>query len=359
MMCTTARAAAVLLVLPLLAGGCALGYYTQAVSGQMKLMSQRQPIEELIADETTLAELKDRFEIVLDIRAFASDELGLPDNDSYREYADIDREYVVWNVFAAEEFSVDPKTWCFPVVGCVAYRGYFHQSRATDFAAGLKSRGYDIFVGGVAAYSTLGRFDDPVLSTMINWPDDRLAAVIFHELAHQILYVKNDASFSEAFATTVEEIGVTRWLKSAVSEESLEKYRRRREYRREFGQLIAETRQELRELYETEIPDDEKRNAKARLFEQLDEHYRILRASWGGYTGYDSWFSRDLNNAHLISVATYYRLVPVFQRMYLLTGRDLDRFYEQALQLAKLPKEERDAALQKLMASADKIVGGE
>ena len=208
------RAAVAIAVIATLSGGC---YLLQSAEGQLSLMSKREPIARVIDEPSTSPKLRAQLQSVTAIRNFASRELELPDNGSYRKYADIGRPYVVWNVVAAPEFSVEPKKWCFPIVGCVAYRGYFVEAKARHFAAGLHAQGYDVVVGGVAAYSTLGHFDDPILSTMVNWDDVELAAIIFHELTHQLLYVRNDASFNEALATTVEEEGVRRWLESQAA----------------------------------------------------------------------------------------------------------------------------------------------
>src|SRR5277367_6777720 len=205
----TIRAAVVVALIAGLSGGC---YILQSAQGQLSLMSKRQPIAAVIDKPTTSLKLRAQLEAVTSIRDFASRDLALPDNGSYKTYADIGRPYVVWNVVAAPEFSVDPIEWCYPIVGCVAYRGYFAEAKARRFAAGLHAKGWDVVVGGVAAYSTLGHFDDPILSSMVNWNDVELASIIFHELTHQVLYVPNDASFNEAFATTVEEEGVRRWL---------------------------------------------------------------------------------------------------------------------------------------------------
>ena len=194
-------------VLPL--SGC---YLLQAAGGQMEISAKREPIAEVIADAATPPQLRARLEYVANARDFASRELGLPDNESYRSYADLDRPYVVWNVFAAPEFSVEPRRWCFPIAGCVVYRGYFSEEAAQHYASRLRRRGDDAAVGGVAAYSTLGHFKDPVLSTMLGWSDAQLAATLFHELAHQVVYVPGDSEFNESFATVVEEAGLERWL---------------------------------------------------------------------------------------------------------------------------------------------------
>jgi predicted aminopeptidase len=239
--------------------GC---YLMQAAGGQMVIASRREPIAEVIADSGTPPELRTRLEYVAAARDFASRELGLPDNDSYRSYADLGRPYVVWNVFATPEFSVEPRHWCFPIAGCVVYRGYFSEESARRYARKLRRRGDDVAVGGVAAYSTLGHFKDPVLNTMLGWSDAQLAATLFHELAHQVVYVPGDSQFNESFATVVEEAGLERWLTARQRMQDLAVWQEQRERQSQFIALLLKVRDELRELYQSAVPDDVKRNRK-------------------------------------------------------------------------------------------------
>ncbi|MEE8527571.1 MAG: aminopeptidase [Gammaproteobacteria bacterium] len=333
-------------------GGCAIGYYAQALRGQMELSSRSEPIEDLLEDDALPEELRMRLELILEIRRFASNELQLPDNDSYRKYADLGRPYVVWNIFAAQEFSVEPKTWCFPIVGCVGYRGYFKEEKAGAYAARLADDGFDVYVGGVAAYSTLGRFDDPVLNTMLHWSDERLAGIIFHELAHQVLYVKGDSAFSEAFATAVEEIGVRLWIDRNGTQADLSRYYRARKYRSAFGRLVNQTRGQLRELYARELSDTEKRESKRLIFAGMKDQYVRMREAWEGYNGYDAWFARELNNAHLASVATYRQYLPAFRLMFVRAGRDLTAFYDDVRELSERSKSDREVYIRELLAIA-------
>jgi predicted aminopeptidase len=333
------RAALAIALIASLSGGC---YLLQSAEGQLSLMSKREPIARVIEEPSTPAKLRAQLQSVTAIRNFASRELGLPDNGSYRKYADIGRTYVVWNVVAAPEFSVDPKKWCFPIVGCVAYRGYFVEARARRFAGGLHARGFDVVVGGVAAYSTLGHFDDPILSSMVNWDDVELAAIIFHELTHQLLYVRNDASFNEALATTVEEEGVRRWLQLQGREQDLAEHLL--EHRR-YVQVIAlmgETRERLRALYASGLPPPLMRERKREAFAALRESYAALREQWGGHAPFDAWFAQDLNNAHLASIATYFACVPGFERELQAAGGNLPAFYRRVRELAKLDQPQRD-----------------
>jgi predicted aminopeptidase len=322
--------------------GC---YLMQAAGGQMAIASRREPIAEVIADSGTPPELRTRLEYVAAARDFASRELGLPDNDSYRSYADLGRPYVVWNVFATPEFSVEPRHWCFPIAGCVVYRGYFSEESARRYARKLRRRGDDVAVGGVAAYSTLGHFKDPVLNTMLGWSDAQLAATLFHELAHQVVYVPGDSQFNESFATVVEEAGLERWLTARQRMQDLAVWQEQRERQSQFIALLLKVRDELRELYQSAVPDDVKRNRKQYEFGELKLEYSQLRQQWHGYGGYDRWFDRTLSNAHLVSASTYYGCVPGLRRVLSEAGGDLPRFYGAVKQLARLDKDQRALAV--------------
>ena len=335
----TIRAAAAIALIASLSGGC---YLLQSAEGQFTLMSKREPISTVIDAPSTPAKLRAQLKSVTAIRNFASHELGLPDNGSYRKYADIGRPYVVWNVVAAPEFSVEPKRWCFPIVGCVGYRGYFVEVKARKFAAGLHAEGYDVVVGGVAAYSTLGHFDDPILSTMVSWNDVELASIVFHELTHQLLYVRNDASFNEALATTVEEEGVRRWLESQGREKDLSDHLLQQKRYLEVIALMSTTRDKLRELYAAGLPPPLMRERKRETFEGLRESYAALRTQWGGHAPFDAWFAQDINNAHLASIATYFACVPGFERELKAVGGNLPAFYRRVRELAKLDQARRD-----------------
>jgi len=332
-----------LLSLLLLSGCSNAGYYAQAVRGQMSLMWKRQPIEDVLQDKSIDSDLRAQLAQVVEIRDFASSDLGLPDNGSYRSYADVGRPYVVWNVFATPEFSVDPETWCFVIVGCVSYRGYFREDRAQRFATSLEEDGKDVYVAGVTAYSTLGNFDDPVLSTMLYWDDHRLAGLIFHELAHQVLYVKGDTDFSESFASFVEEEGVRRWLVSEGRADDVPEYEASRARLAAFGELVVRTRERLRTIYKAGYAESELGERKRIAFEDMRQEYREMRAGWGDVLAFDAWFERDLNNAHLASVAAYRRFVPAFAALLRQQAGDLDRFYRAVEEIAakELPARHR------------------
>ncbi len=312
------------------------------------MVAKRQPIARLLRAPTTPPALKAQLSEVLAIRQFAVQALHLPDNASYRGYTDLQRQYVVWNVVATPPFSMTPQQWCFPVVGCVSYRGYFRQRRAADFAAPLRQRGDDVAVIGVPAYSTLGWFDDPVLNTTITWPKARLASLIFHELTHQVLYIKGDTSFNESFAVTVEEEGVSRWLEQRQDAMTLARYREERRRKEQFTQLVMTTRAELVQLYDKDMNADERVTAKARTFAALRERYQRLKTEWGGYAGYDRWFAQDLNNAHIAALNTYHEYVPAFRALLAQQQGDLPAFYAAVRVLGNLPAAQRQARLLEL-----------
>src|ERR1700730_9938863 len=329
-----------------LLSGCGTRYLMQAASGQWQVLRQRVPIDTLLADARTPPALRAQLQEVRAAREFASRELGLPDNSSYRSYADIGRPYVVWDVVAAPEFSVSPKRWCFPVAGCVAYRGYFREQRAREFAAALAVRGFDVSVDGVPAYSTLGKFADPVLSSMLRYGDDELAATIFHELAHQLLYVRNDSEFNEAFATMVEDAGLERWLTHQGASQRLQQFRERQAYAAAFLSLRAQSRARLALLYAWGLAREPMRAGKAQILSALAADIRALELREGVSSPlYEEWIAAGLNNARLASVSTYYGCVPGFTRLLTQAGNDLTRFYAAARELARQARALRHARL--------------
>ena len=321
-----------------------LQYYSQSISGQLSLMMKREDIGELIRDDAIDEPTRHKLRRVLSIRRFASEQLHLPDNSSYTSYADLGRPYAVWNVFAAPVLSVKPKTWCFPVAGCVPYRGYFKREDALTYAESLKAEGYDVYVGGISAYSTLGWFDDPVLNTILNRPEPQLAGLLFHELAHQKLYVKDDATFNESFATTVELEGVRRWLAQNQHTDTFTSYQKGKQRQAQFIKLVIRTRDELEALYASNLSDDDKLKQKSQHFSSLQQRYSKLKKQWND-NSYDKWFSRELNNARIATIGTYHDHVPAFQSMLNAANGELATFYANAKALAKLDKKERDQLL--------------
>ncbi len=327
-------------------GGCAqLGYYTQAVQGHFAMLSEAKPIDHWLADPGVGDDLKTRLKRVRAIRAFAAKELGLPDNGSYTKYADLKRKYVLWNVVATPELSLKPERWCFPVAGCVDYRGYYSREAAQRFADSLSRQNLDVRVTGVPAYSTLGWFNDPVLSTFIEYPEAELARLIFHELAHQVAYAPGDSQFNESFATAVEEIGVMRWLEARGDDAMRAQYIAYQERKEAFLLLLSTYAHQLEENFNRPASDAEKRRRKAEIFADLQQRYeQIKETKWGGYTGYDRWFGERMTNAHFALISTYHDLAPAFRGM-LTKEKHLPTFYQSVRKLAQMDKAARRKAL--------------
>jgi predicted aminopeptidase len=334
-----------------LSSGCSsLGYYAQSVGGHLAIVEAAKPVPDWLADPQTSPALKERLLLSQRIRDYAVSELHEPDNASYRRYADLKRSAAVWNVVAAPELSLTLQTWCFPVVGCVGYRGYYDQAAANAFAEGLRAQGLEASVYGVPAYSTLGllpgdAFADPLLNTFIEYPEGELARLIFHELAHQVAFAKGDTVFNESFATAVERIGGARWLKDRASPQAREEYARHDARRSDFRELTARYRERFKALYASVASDDDKRAGKLALMAELRADYETMkRERWGGFSGYDGWFARA-NNASLGVLAAYNELVPNFERLFEREGRDFARFYAEVKRIAALPQAERRVAL--------------
>lgn len=347
------------LMLTLALGGCALpGYYGQAMNGELSLLTARVPIRRLLASPETPATLKARLQLAAEIRRYASAQLGLPRNGSYTSYVALDRPYVSWDVFATKPFSLQPLTWCFLVAGCVPYRGYFRQAAAQAFAAKLRAQGDDVYVGGVPAFSTLGWFDDPLVSSMLSWGDTMLANFIFHELAHQELYLQGDADFNESFAVTVADVGVHRWLAATGRESQLPAYEAGQRHGYMIVLLVDTARGKLTELYASGSPKAVMAARKRQIFVQLRQSYAVLRPQLGNDTGYDSFFNGPLNNASLLTVTTYTRWVPAFRALLAENGGNLPLFYGAVKCLMRLPTAQRDAALQKLRVKSAADSGG-
>jgi predicted aminopeptidase len=337
----------ILLVLALLPSCSGLEYYAQAAHGQLALVSDSRSIDEWLQDSRTDAKLRQRLATARAIRGFAVSALALPDNDSYKNYTALSRPYVVWNVVATPELSLKPLQWCFPVAGCVNYRGYYSKLDADAYARQLRQDGNDVQVGGVTAYSTLGWFNDPLISTFIHYPDAELARLMFHELSHQMVYVAGDSQFNESFATALEEAGVLLWLDRHGSAAMRQAYAELTGRKQDFLQLLLRQRRALAALYAGPGDDAAKRAAKRQVFADLVSDYAKLKQSWGGYAGYDRWFAEPLSNAHLAAVATYNDFVPAFRALLRREG-SFPRFYAAARQLAALDKAERHAALAQL-----------
>ena len=328
--------------------GCeAVGYYRQAIAGEYQILAHQKPIESLIADPATPPKLKAKFQEVLKIRQFAAQELKEPADKSYVKYTDLHRSCVVWTVEVAPALSLEPKTWWFPVVGRASYRGYFSEASARLYAEKWEKRGWDVFVGGVQTYSTLGWFRDPLLNTFIYEPESELAEIIFHELGHRRLFVPGDTDFNEAFATTVASEGVRRWYVAAQKPKAYEDYLTERRRENDFVKLVLAARDQLQTVYsDAQLPDAEKLKRKEELIRELRDNYAKLKTRWGvTKSGYDYWFSEPVNNAKLDTIAAYYDLVPGFQAVLRAQGGDIEKFYQAIGALAKMPLEKRHEAL--------------
>lgn len=330
--------------------GCSsLAYIGQSVGGHLDLMRRARPVDQWLADGTTAEPLKRKLSASQRMREFAIRDLHLPDNASYTRYADIGRSAVVWNVVATPELSLTLKTWCFPVMGCVGYRGYFAKAGADAMAASLREQGLEVDVYGVPAYSTLGWTNwlggDPLLSTFIGWPDAEVARLVFHELAHQVAYASDDTAFNESFAVAVERIGGARWLAIEGDTQALREFEAVQVRREEYRALTLKTRTALQALYTSALPDADKRARKAELFDAMRADYvRLKSERWGGFAGYDTVMARA-NNASLAVQGAYNDLVPDFERLFQRQGGEFDAFYAEVKRLAALPKAERHATL--------------
>lgn len=334
-----------------LTSGCSsIGYYAQSVGGHLSLLRAARPVPEVLADGGAQAVLKERLALSQRMRDFAVTELKLPDNASYRRFADLKRNAAVWNVVAAPELSLQLKTWCYPIMGCAGYRGYFERSEADSYATALREQRYEVSVYGVPAYSTLGRLPgdwmaDPLLNTFIHWPEGELARLIFHELSHQVAYAADDTEFNESFATAVERIGGARWLERHASPQAREEYAAFDARRQDFRAFTMDWRDRLDAIYRSSASDDDKRARKAEAMAQMRAAYEAMkRERWGGFSGYDGWFERA-NNAAFGVLAAYNALVPDFERLFERSGRDFERFYAEVRRLAAMPKAQRRAEL--------------
>jgi predicted aminopeptidase len=332
-----------------LAGCTALGYYSQAAQGHLALMAGARPITEWVEDPATPETLRERLLQAKQIRRFAADSLALPDNRSYTAYADLKRPAAVWNVFATPELSLELETWCYPVVGCAGYRGYFDRDAAEAMAAELQAAGFDVNVAPVPAYSTLGWFNDPLLNTFIFAPDVELARMVFHELSHQVVYARDDTVFNESFATAVEREGVRRWLDAHGDDRQRAAWTAYVQRRGDFLALLLTHRRRLGEVFASGATVEEKRAAKAAVLGDLQREYRRLREErWDGFAGYDRFFDRKLTSAHLAAVGAYNDWVPAFEVLLAESGGDLPTFYARVRELGALEKPARVAELRRL-----------
>jgi len=334
-----------MLILPMLASCADLSYYLHSINGHYAIVHQSRDIEEMLADKSTPTELTERLQLVSSIRQFAIKQLHLPESDSYTLYADLKRSYALKNMFAAGEFSVSAYRWCYPIVGCAGYRGYFEEQRLQEYSAKLKQQGFDVHITNVAAYSTLGWFDDPVLNTFINWPDYRLAGMIFHELAHQRVYIKGDSEFNESFAMAVQQLGVERRLEANADTERVQKYRQHASNRQQVIRLIEQGREQLKQLYSKKMDQQQKRLEKQRAMDALTQQYQRLSENFEVADGFKRWFEQGLNNAKLVSVSTYYSQIPAFKKIMQHHQGDFKKFLPEVEAIAALDTETRQQCL--------------
>lgn len=343
-------AAAAVLSLCLSACG-ALQYYSQAAQGQLSLVLAARPVQAVLDDAASAPELRTRLQLAQQIRNFSVREIGLPDNSSFRRYVQLERAYPLWNVVATPEFSLTPLHWCYPVAGCVSYRGYYNQKDGQAFADELRAQGYDVHFYGVPAYSTLGWFADPLLSSFLHYPEAELARLMFHELAHQILYVADDSGLNESFATAVELAALERWLHCRRLPELRQQWRLQRQRQLDYLALLQATRAKLLETYAQPLDTAQKRAAKAQILAQMQQEYQQLKTAWGGYAGYDRWFAAGPANAHLAAVATYHQQTPAWLQLLREAG-SFSAFYQNARALTQQAPAARAQALQALQARA-------
>ena len=343
-----------LLSVAVLLGGCqSIEYYSQAVVGQTSIWLHQRDIEVVLSDPSIDPNIKARLRAARQSREFASRVLKLPENKSYSRYVDLHRDYVVWNVVATPRYSVAAVESCFPVVGCVSYRGYYHKEAALEHAKQKKQAGLDVYVGGVSAYSTLGWFDDPVLSSMLARTDAAIAGLVFHELAHQRVYIKDDTRFNESFATAVERLGLKQWAVAHGTDEELANYFVDRDKRDEVVRLVLESRVQIRKAYLANESAGEQRLAvvKREQFGELKSHYAELVRNGGGTPGFDRFFASELNNASLALFGEYHGWVGAFERLFENSGGDWEVFYAAVETLSEIPEAERDRTLQRLSIS--------
>jgi predicted aminopeptidase len=348
------RASCILLFLFVIAllTSCSDGaYLLQVAKGQWSLMSSAESIDDILTQDSERHDLREQLSKVVTLREFAVSSLDLPDNGSYHKYADLERPYAVWNLVVAPELSLKLNEWCFPVAGCVTYRGYFDEQEAQTTAQIYSDQGFDVDVYGVEAYSTLNWFDDPVLNTFLDNDEIQLAGLLFHEMSHQVFYVQDDTVFNESFAKTVELEGLRRWFDNSDSEELWQECLQREKRSVDFHKFLAKVRSDLKQVYASDLENDQKRSAKEQILHAAVDDYESLKERWDGYAGYDLWIQSGLNNARLSSAASYYELVPAFQTLLLQSGNDLEKFYVEVKKLGALPKDQRLVKLKSLLPS--------
>lgn len=334
-----------------LLNACSTGaYFWQATTGHLKVLAAAETIDDILSRPDVPEKLRNQLQHVQEIREFSVAHLALPDNRSYRTYADLNRAYAVWNVVASQSDSLSLETWCFPLLGCISYKGFYSESSAVDLADTLRKQGLDVAVLGVPAYSTLGFTPDPVLNTFVNYPAGELARLVFHELAHQVVYIADDSMFNESFATAVEELGVVAWLAEPGREALKTQYEIFDSRRNAFRLMLAKARDDLEQIYENRNKLDKQHvlRLKKMRFDQLLADYAALKDSWGGWAGYDRFMAEDLNNAKLGVSGLYTQYVPAFKSLHRLCDRSFPRFYAATEALGEYPRDQRERVLTEL-----------
>lgn len=333
-------------ILMLVLTGCAeLAYYGHAAGGQLEVMGAGEPIKDVIANPTTDDKTRQQLELIQRAREFAIQELKLPDSDTFRDYADLKRPWVLWNVFATPELSLETKKWCYPFIGCYGYRAYFDEAYAKEVATELEQEGMDVYIAHTPAYSTKGWFADPVYNSMLRYDDLTLVGILFHELAHERVYIIDDSELNESFATVVQYEGVRRWLAYEKNSSAYAAYQREQQRGDEFVSMVLEHRGILQKVYASDLSKAEKRSKKKKTFSDLKKNFNTLKQSWGGYAGYDHWFEKPLNNARLAPIGTYHNAVSVFKKLLEKQQHDLEIFYVEVEKIADLSAPERKKLL--------------
>lgn len=331
-----------------------LSYYLQASHGHLELIKSRKNIDRVVSSLKISPASKEKLHLVQQVTHFAEHDLGLPVGGAYSDYVEVDGPYVVWNVFASQRYSFENKQWCYPLLGCVSYKGFFDVNAATRYGKKLEQEGFDVYVGGVAAYSTLGWFDDPVLSTFLMREDYQLAALIFHELAHRVLYINGDTTFNESFASAVEQIALERWVEASSDPDLLTRYNNNKALNKAFVNFVLGWKGVLQKAYHERDNREGFEKQKEQLYKQMRADYERFKARVG-YNGYDDWVNNDLNNAKINTVATYESRVPGFKKMYRQAGEDMAVFLRQCLQLSRMPALERNQYLDEIMLALPQL----
>ncbi len=339
------RSVLIIILIPLLSGCADITYYWHSAKGHLAIMHKREPIDDLIDDPELDKKLKQRLELIREIRQFSIDQLALTDSGSYTDFAQLDRPYALQNLFATPEFSTKLLSWCYPVAGCTTYRGYYEQQRLNKFVKQLEIEGNEIYIVQVPAYSTLGWFDDPVLSSFIHWPEFRLAGLLFHELTHQRIYIDDDSKFNESLASAVQQVGTQLWLNHRQQIDQLDQFNRSLSYRGDVVLLIESARNQLAELYHSELDDEDKRRQKQAIFQTSRQRYEDISTAHNYRDGFAKWFASELNNAKLASVSTYHALIPSFVAMINAHDNDFEAFFDYVEKIGVLDKEQRDLCL--------------